>query len=282
MIYHPLTAEQKPYDVRIWHCDGFKEHWHSNMDIYVCLQGQLDIRVEGADHHLTPGDTLFVASNEIHEIFCRRTDTYVLLISFGYSLLGQSYGALQSVCFDRPFSHLADRTVPDEIRIPLEQIRTLLQSPDPDAIAADWALCSCLYAIAAYLSKHSHSFGVSKERLLRTRQLSQLQETLRYISRHYREPITLTQAAAAAGYDTSYFCKLFRSATGMTFHRYLNEYRISVVCQLLTETEDAISVVAEKAGFPSQKKLNRLFRDIMGTTPTQYRKQRTLRNTLHS
>ena len=144
MIYHPLTAEQKPYDVRIWHCDGFKEHWHSNMDIYVCLQGQLDIRVEGADHHLTPGDTLFVASNEIHEIFCQRTDTYVLLISFGYSLLGRNYAALQSVCFDRPFFHLADHTVPDEIRIPLEQIRILLQSPDQAGTAADWALCSCL------------------------------------------------------------------------------------------------------------------------------------------
>lgn len=272
MIYHPLTAEQKPYDVRIWHCNGFKEHWHSSTEIYICLQGHLDIRTEGVDYHLTQEDTLLVASNESHEIFCSRSDTYVILISFGYPLLGNDYCKLQNICFDRPFFNLKDSSVSEDIRRPLEQIRTLLQTSDKDATAEDWTLRGSLYAIAAYLTGHTHYRAVSKERSLRTRQLEKLQSTLLYISRHFREDITLLQAASAAGYDTSYFCKLFRDATGMTFHRYLNEYRISVACQLLTRSDAPISAIAEDAGFGSQKKLNRLFRDTMGMTPTQYRR----------
>ena len=270
MIAYPMGAEQLPYDVRIWHCGGFREHWHSSTEIYVCLRGQLEIRTEGVDYRLTQGDTLIVASNERHEIFCSRNDTYVILISFGYPLLGNSYSLLQGVCFDRPFFNVKDPGMPRQICGPLEQIGALLQ--ETQGRAADWELRSCLYAIAAYLSEHTHAHGVSKERLLRTKQREKLQSTLQFIGASFHEPITLEQAAAAAGYDTSYFCKLFRSATGMTFHRYLNAYRISQACRLLTETQDSVAAVAEKSGFRSQKKLNRLFREMMGMTPTQYRR----------
>lgn len=272
MIYHPLTPEQKPYDVRIWHCNGFKEHWHDSTELYICLKGKLTIRSEGVDYHMTQYDTLLVASNETHEIFCPQVDTYVVLISFGYSLLGNDYRLMQNVCFDSPFFNLKDGSASERIRLPLEQIIELLQAQGKNSVTVDWALRSNLYAIAAHLSEHTHFRAVSKERLLRTRQLEKLQGTLHYIKMHFREEITLADAALAAGYDASYFCKLFRSATGVTFHRYLNEYRISVACQLLTQSEAPISTVAENAGFPSQKHLNRLFRNMMGMTPTQYRK----------
>ena len=69
-----------------------------------------------------------------------------------------------------------------------------------------------------------------------------------------------------------YFCKQFRNATGMTFHRYLNYYRISEACRLLSNSKLPLSEVAEQSGFASQKNLSRLFRDIIGITPTQYQR----------
>ena len=75
-----------------------------------------------------------------------------------------------------------------------------------------------------------------------------------------------------AGYDRSYFCKQFRKTTGMTFHRYLNYYRVSVACQLLADAKLPLSVVADRVGFACQKNLSRLFREVLGMTPTQYKK----------
>ena len=137
---------------------------------------------------------------------------------------------------------------------------------------ADWRFRSSLYAIAGYISEHKQIKPVSAERLLRAKQLERMSGTLQYISAHFQEPITVEQAAAVAGYDRSYFCKQFHKITGMTFHRYLNYYRISVACQLLVDAKLPLSAVAEQSGFSSLKNLSRLFREMLGMPPNQYRK----------
>ena len=48
-----------------------------------------------------------------------------------------------------------------------------------------------------------------------------------------REGLTLAQAAGAVHLSVSHFCRLFKQATGMTFHRYLNHYRIVQARQML-------------------------------------------------
>ena len=236
LIHCPQLAHTAPYDIRIWQCTDFNRHWHGDTEIYICLQGQMKICIEGTMYRLYPDDTVFVACNEAHEIFCDTPDTRVILIAFGYALLGSNYSNMQ------------------------------------ESVLADWRFRSSLYAIAGYISEHKQIKPVSAERLLRAKQLERMSGTLQYISAHFQEPITVEQAATVAGYDRSYFCKQFRKITGMTFHHYLNYYRISVACQLLVDAKLPLFVVAEQSGFSSQKNLSRLFREMLGMPPNQYRK----------
>ena len=272
MIRSPQLAHAKPYDIRIWQCTDFGRHWHSSSEIYICLHGQLQIWVEGTMYRLTADDTVFVASNEAHEIFCDTPNTRVILISFGYDLLGSDYDALQDIALDVPCFSMKDSAISSRILEPLRQIRDAMCRADRDAAPTDWIFRSSLYAIAAYICRHKREIPRTAERSLRARQLEKISGTMQYIAEHFRESITVEQAATMAGYDRSYFCKQFRAATGMTFHRYLNYYRICVACQLLTDTKLPLSVAAERAGFPTQKNLSRLFRDLLGMTPSQYKK----------
>ncbi|MBQ9967419.1 MAG: AraC family transcriptional regulator [Oscillospiraceae bacterium] len=270
MIYGPQPAHMPPYDIRIWQCTNFGRHWHGSTEIYICLQGMMKIEIEGTIYTLHENDTVFVAGNEAHEIFCDTQDTRVVLISFGYGLLGSDYRRLQEISIDIPFFDLYDVSIPQSLAQPLIWIRDTLCKPSAD-IPADWILRSSLYAIAAYILSHRQTKPASAERQLRARQLEKMYGTLQYIADHYREAITVEQAAAAAGYDRSYFCKQFRKTTGMTFHRYLNYYRICAACHLLEDAKLPMSVVAEQSGFSSQKNLSRLFSQLLGMTPTQYR-----------
>lgn len=272
MIHHPQLVHMIPYDIRIWQCTDFDRHWHSNTEVYICLQGQMDICIEGTMYHLRQNDTVFVASNEAHEIFCKCPDTRVVLIAFGYALLGDEYGSMQQIAIDVPFFNLHDSGVSPRIVTPLAQIVEVLCKPEGDPVRRDWKLRSGLYAIAAYIAEHKQEKPASAERMLRAKQLEKMYGTLQYISEHFQETIPVEQAAAVAGYDKSYFCKQFRKTTGMTFHRYLNYYRISQACRLLGDAKLPLSTVAERSGFPSQKNLSRLFRELLGMTPSQYRK----------
>ena len=260
-----------PYDIRIWQCTDYGHHWHDNTEIYICRQGTMKICIEGTMYELHEDDAIFVASNESHEIFCDRPNTRVVLISFGYTLLGSDYRKLQMASIDKPFFSLRDTTAPPSIVHPLTQIRKALYE-QKEPVATDWILRSSLYAIAAHVSLSTHQQPASAERRLRAKQLEKMYGTLRYIADHFQEDITVEQAAAVAGYDRSYFCKQFRKTIGTTFHRYLNNYRISIACHLLTDATLSMSNVAERAGFTSQKNLSRLFSQTLGMTPTQYRK----------
>lgn len=272
MIYPLQLAHPAPYDIRIWQCTDFARHWHSSTEIYLCLQGQMKICIEGTMYCLCPDDTVFVASNEAHEIFCNTPDTRVVLISFGYALLGSDYSAMEDISIDTPFFNLRDSAVSSQILFPLLQIKDELCQAQRSNVPADWKFRGSLYDIAAYICQHKQRKPPSAERSLRAKQLERMSKTLQYISEHFREPITVEQAAALAGYDRSYFCKQFRETTGMTFHRYLNYYRVSIACRLLMDAKLPLWAVAEHAGFSSQKNLSRLFREFLSMTPTRYRK----------
>ena len=288
MIYHAQLADTELYDIRFWQCTDFAQHWHSQTEVYICLQGQMKICIEGTMYCLNRDDTVFVFGNEAHEIFCNVPDTRVVLIAFGYELLGSDYSNIQNLSVNIPFFNLKDSDISPQILQPLIQIRDVLYQQE-DAVLADWKFRSSAYAIAAYIYQHKQNKPVSAERLLRAKHLEKMYGTLQYICQHFRETITVEQAAAAAGYDRSYFCKQFRKTAGMTFHRYLNYYRLSEACRLLSDAKLPLSAVAEQSGFASQKNLSRLFRDVLGMTPTQYRKLpqeaknslKTLRNILH-
>lgn len=256
-----------PYDIRIWQCTDFAEHWHSSTELYLCLQGQMDIRIENHMYSLHPDDVVLVAGYEAHEIFCAKPNTRVVLISFGAPLLGSDYKHIRDICLASSFFRLND--IP-ELSQPLTQIKDTLCRTG--SVPKDWIFRGSLYAIASYLAELKHTKPLPTERLLRARQSERLAEVLLYLSKHFHEPITVEQAADIARYDRSYFCKQFRKITGMPFHRYLNCYRISAACRLLTDVTIPLSTVAEQCGFSSQKNLSRLFQDFLGMTPTQYKK----------
>lgn len=55
----------------------------------------------------------------------------------------------------------------------------------------------------------------------------------------------------------------------------INELRIRDSLQLLQQTEATMSVVAEQVGFASLPTFNRVFKDVMGMAPTEYRQKKS-------
>lgn len=94
-----------------------------------------------------------------------------------------------------------------------------------------------------------------------------------YIAEHLGEPISLTQVAHAANTSAFYFCKIFKSAVGLTFTDYLARTRVEKTKQLLLNPNVRISEAAYAAGFQSLSQFNRVFRRVTGESPTRYREK---------
>ena len=92
-----------------------------------------------------------------------------------------------------------------------------------------------------------------------------------YIVEHQTEELSLVQAAKAVNTSAFYFCKMFHQATGLTFTDYLAQLRVEKVKNLLQNPQKTISEAAFEAGFQSLSQFNRVFRHLVGETPTAWR-----------
>ena len=93
-----------------------------------------------------------------------------------------------------------------------------------------------------------------------------------YLSANYQQKFSLTEVAARFYISPYYLSRLFRRVTGQSIVDYINNRRIEAAQKLLESTELSISAVAEQTGFASAAHFRRVFREVMGTGPLQYRK----------
>jgi AraC-like DNA-binding protein len=92
-----------------------------------------------------------------------------------------------------------------------------------------------------------------------------------FIGEHQAESISLDQIAKTLNVSTFYFCKLFKKATGLTFTDYFARTRIERAKNLLLNPNVRISEVAYDCGFLSLTHFNRIFKRVVGKSPTLYR-----------
>ncbi len=92
-----------------------------------------------------------------------------------------------------------------------------------------------------------------------------------YIAERLTAEISLSEVAHAVNMSGFYFCKVFKRATGLTFTDYLARTRIEHVKQMLLNPHTRVSEAAYESGFQSLSQFNRVFRRIVGESPSAYR-----------
>lgn len=92
-----------------------------------------------------------------------------------------------------------------------------------------------------------------------------------YIHDNQANDLSLGEVAHAVNTSTFYFCKMFKKATGLNFTDYLSRVRIEKAKNLLINPNLRVSEIAYEVGFQSLTHFNRVFRRMVGQSPTDYR-----------
>jgi AraC-like DNA-binding protein len=93
----------------------------------------------------------------------------------------------------------------------------------------------------------------------------------KFIEEHHGEELSLGQVAAAVHTSLFYFCKLFKKVTGVNFTEYVSRVRTEKAKNLLLNPNLRVSEIAYEVGFQSLTHFNRVFKRIVGESPTEYR-----------
>ena len=90
---------------------------------------------------------------------------------------------------------------------------------------------------------------------------------------HYTEPVTVELIAREMQLNPVYCGALFSKETGQTILQYTNQLRITKAKELLRFTNDPVSEIAAEVGIDDLYYFSRLFKKLVGISPSEYRKR---------
>lgn len=94
---------------------------------------------------------------------------------------------------------------------------------------------------------------------------------LEFIRANLDRELSRDEVARHAGVSSGHFSRLLKERTGRTFIELLRQCRIDLACELLRNTELPLAEIAGRCGFCDQSYFTRVFHDVKGLTPRQFR-----------
>ena len=106
---------------------------------------------------------------------------------------------------------------------------------------------------------------------------ARLDRVTAYIENNLHRELRLTELGAVARMSPYHFARLFKTATGVSPHRFVVLRRIDAAAAMLTSSTSSIGAIGRAVGFRTPSQFATIFRRMTGLTPTAYRAGRALR-----
>ncbi len=252
----------------------YPPHWHNAVELIYVLKNSFVVLVNSKKYRLQEKDIMYIPGGDIHE-FCSETPTGVrIFINFEFSSLSSYINA------ERIYTQLRDvRLITPDAGDLYENIESelqrMLKEQQNGGAAQELFYTARMLDILVLLCRSIPSqihMGDLKNGGRKDLGLYKISKSLEYIEKRYMEDIHLKDIANAAGFSEYYFSRLFKEITEKNFHQFLNEYRIKKAEELLADSSQSISETAYAVGFSSIATFDRVFRQIKGCSPKNYRK----------
>jgi len=109
-----------------------------------------------------------------------------------------------------------------------------------------------------------HRGGLTPARLRRVTEL---------VHAKIEDELSLDEMAESAGLSTAHFSQMFRKSTGESPHQFVLRHRVQRAKEMLRAAEVRMLDVAVACGFKTQQHFARVFRQLCGASPTEYRQE---------
>ena len=105
-----------------------------------------------------------------------------------------------------------------------------------------------------------------------SRKLPWLDQVDDIIHERYTERITLGGLASAVGVHPVHLAREFHRRLGCTIGQQIRRLRVELACDMLHEGNESLAQIALAVGFPDQSQFTKTFKNLIGVTPSEYRK----------
>ncbi|GGI46387.1 hypothetical protein GCM10008018_16840 [Paenibacillus marchantiophytorum] len=101
----------------------------------------------------------------------------------------------------------------------------------------------------------------------------EMKKAVQYMQDNYQKDLNMTIVSNHVSLNYSYFSQAFKEYTGESFVNYLKKLRIDKARDLLVTREYKVYEISEMVGFENTKHFSRVFKEMEGVSPQEYREQ---------
>ena len=247
---HPLSADY--FKVETGTDFSFPAHIHHCFEYISVTDGEMKVNIDGCEYTLHKGESVLLFPNQIHSLSTENNSRHVLCLFSPNLVSAYTSMTKTGIPVSNSFS-------PNTFLI--EKIADLPENPSIMEIKGLlYLLVSEFHGKASYRESDSKSENL-------------IYLIFRFIEENYTKDCTLVTLSKAIGYEYTYLSRFFKKIVGMSYNDYINEYRISKACYLLTNKSTTVLEISCECGFNSLRTFNRNFKKRLGISPELYRNQ---------
>lgn len=230
-------------------------HWHENLEFIRCYSGVGDAILSGNRFAVDEGDVICINSESPHA-FSAPGQT---LLRYGYVIIDSDFLRQNGVDPQalRLSSHIHDAKAADLFD---KAIDACMAEGDFSVLKSRTAMLEFI----CYITEHHLSDSDAEET---SSSIDEIKKAVNYIRNNYNKDITLQSAASVAGFSVCYFSRKFKKITGQTFITFLNTVRCENAANML-KGGAKVSDVCYECGFNEPSYFSRIFKSVMGCSPS--------------
>lgn len=222
------------------------------------LSGEGSLRYGGEEHRLSPGSLMYIDCMEAHSYRPAGPAPWSFYWAHFYGATSDGYYKLFHTAAPPVVENLSDSRIPAL----MEQIVELNRSAQPSTEILNSRLLIELITEAILAAAPDYASGEIPE---------SIRKVVRYMERHFSEPITLDRLADRFAVSKYHLARAFKRATGVSPGEYLIRLRVSRAQDLLKNSELPLSEIAAAVGVSSQNHFYALFKSRTDHSPREYR-----------
>lgn len=247
-------------------------HRHNGYEIYLLLQGDINMLVEHSCVHIGRGALAIMNPTEYHLAVSLDGGSYErctlnLSTRFLQSLTTGKTNLISFFDKRNPGQNNIVTLSEDDILALLTLFDSLKSSLDSDAFCSDILANSYCMQVLYFVCRKF----IESENIPANIMPPLITGTIQYINDNISESFTLTDIGNELGYNKDYIGKIFKQYTGIPLKTYILEKKIDLAQSLLAQGQ-SVTDTCYNTGFKDYANFIRTFKKYTGHTPNKSRR----------
>ena len=230
-------------------------HLHKELELIFVRNGSCRAIVNNKVYELSSGDLFLTFPYQVH-YYPNSSEGEYYIHAFPASVLV----TMADIVNTNELLYNAFHPASDSLIV--EYLNRIIQVSGPHSVAQR---CAYLTLIMAELLPQCSITPLSKSSGITVRKI------LEYCSNHYAEDLSLDTLSENLHLNKYYISHSINKQLNMRISTFINALRIEAACNLLQNSNQKISEVAQTVGYDTIRSFNRAFSEIIHMTPKEYR-----------